>query len=82
MWLCVDRLEGEWVVLTDEAEAIYRLSVADYTVLTGRKPRESDILSATVEAGRITAARVDDDETARRKEAARIRLDRLFGRRP
>ncbi len=78
MWLCVDRIEGNTVVLLDDEETIYRLSTADYTQLTGKAPAESDILSGTVENNRITAAVYDEAETASRMAAARARLDRLF----
>lgn len=80
MWLCVDRIEGNTVVLISDEEIIYHLSAADYTALTGRAPAESDILSATVDGSRITAAAYDEAETAARMAAARARLDRLFGR--
>lgn len=80
MWLCVDRIEGDTVVLTDESKGLYRLSRADYTALTGREPAESDILAAEAEGDRILSAAYDGAETASRKEAARKRLNRLFGR--
>lgn len=80
MWLSLDRMEGEWVVLLSDDEQTYTLTTADYEAIIGRPPQESDILSATVRDGRIVAASVDDEETARRKESARARLDRLFGR--
>ena len=80
MWLCVDRIEANTVVLLDDEEAVYRLSTANYTRLTGKAPAESDILSATVEENQITAAAYDEAETTARKAAARARLDRLFGK--
>ncbi len=80
MWLCVDRIEGDTVVLTDENERLYRIARADYTALTGRDPAESDMLSAEAEGDRILSAAYDGEETASRKEAARRRLNRLFGR--
>lgn len=80
MWLCVDRIEGDTVVLSDEDETMYRLSRADYTALTGRAPAESDVLSAETEGDRILSAAYDGEETAARKEGARKRLHRLFGR--
>ena len=80
MWLCVDRIEGDTVVLTDEDEKLYRLKVADYVALTGRDPAESDVLTAEAEGDRILSAAYDSEETAARKEAARKRLNRLFGK--
>lgn len=80
MWLCIDRIEGDTVVLLADDKTLYRLPVAACHALTGRTPAESDILSATIEEGRITAAAYDEGETAARKAAARARLDRLLGR--
>ena len=80
MWLCVDRMEGDTVVLLDDAEQTYTLSVAAYTAAVGRPPAESDILRAEVRDGRILSAVYDEDETTTRREAARARLSRLFGR--
>ena len=80
MWLCVDRIEGDTVVLTDEGEKLYRLKVADYIALTGKTPAESDVLTAETEGERILSAAYDGAETAARKEAARRRLKRLFGK--
>ena len=80
MWLCVDRTEGNTVVLLDDEETVYTLSREEYAALTGRPPVESDVLTATVEGNRVTAARVDEAETAARRAPARARLDRLFGR--
>lgn len=80
MWLCVDRIEGDTVVLTDEDEKLYRLKVADYIALTGRDPAESDVLTAEAEGDRILSAAYDSEETAARKKAARKRLNRLFGK--
>ncbi len=81
MWLSVDRIEGETVVLIDDANVIRQLSVADYTALAGRAPQESDVLEGIIDGDRITAAYVDETETACRRDAARARLNRLFGRR-
>ena len=80
MWLCVDRIEGDTVVLTDEGEKLYRLKAADYIALTGKTPAESDVLTAETEGERILSAAYDGAETAARKEAARKRLKRLFGK--
>ena len=80
MWLCVDRIEGNIVVLQDDEEKLYRLSVTDFTKLTGIAPAESAILAAEVTDGHISAATYDEAETATRMAAARAQLDRLFGR--
>lgn len=80
MWLCVDRIESNTVVLLDEEERVYRLATEDYTALTGRPPLESDMLAAEVQGARVLAASYDREETERRKAAARVRLHRLFGR--
>ena len=80
MWLCVDRIEGNTVVLLDEKEEIYRMDRAAYVTMVGRDPAESDILSAEAEEGRVLKAAYDPEETASRKAAARARLNRLFGK--
>lgn len=80
MWLCVDRIEQDTVILLDDSETVYRLSRADYTALTGRAPAESEILAADIEGEHIIQAVYDGEETAKRREAARKRLNRLFGR--
>ena len=80
MWLCVDRTEGDTVVLLDDEERIYRLDRAAYVAMVGRAPAESDILSAEAEEGRVLKAAYDPEETASRKAAARARLNRLFGK--
>ena len=80
MWLWVDRIEENTVVLLDDGERVYRLSCAAYTAMVGRAPAESDILSAEVEGERILSAVFDQDQTQTRKEIARRRLNRLFGR--
>ena len=80
VWLCVDRIEGNTAVLTDDREKIYTLDVTAYTALVGRAPAESDVLSAEVNDGRILAASYDGEETQRRKDSARERLHRLFGK--
>ncbi len=80
MWLCVDRTEGDTVVLMDDEEKIYRLDRAAYAAMVGRDPAESDILSAETDGDRILLAIYDETETKTRKEAARKRLNRLFGK--
>ena len=80
MWLCVDRVEGNTVVLLDDGERVYSLHRAAYTAMVGKDPAESDILAAEVEGDRILSAAYDESETRTRKETARKRLNRLFGR--
>lgn len=80
MWLCVDRMEKETVVLLDDEERAYSLSRADYMALVGVPPAESAVLAAEIRDGRIVTASYDEAETAARMAAARARLDRLFGK--
>lgn len=81
MWLCVDRMEGNTVVLLDDDAAVIPLSRTEYTALTGCEPRESDVLTAEVDRdGHVVSATYDEAETKRRRDTARRRLDRLFGR--
>lgn len=80
MWLAVDRIEGDTVVLMDDDEVTYHLSAQAYIELTGCAPTESTVLQARVEDGRILSAACDGDETQRRLAAARARLDRLIHR--
>ena len=80
VWLCIDRIEGDLVVLLDDREKVYHLSSAAYAAMVGQAPTESDVLKATVEDGKIIAAAIDEAETASRKASARARLNRLFGR--
>ena len=64
MYLAVDRIEKDTVLLQDDCEAVYTLPVQDYEVLVGRPPRESDILKATVRDGAVIAATPDDEDRA------------------
>ena len=80
MWLSVDRIEGNTVVLLDEKEKVYRLAVDAYIALVAQEPAESDMLAAEVEEGSIRSAVYDEAETLARKAAARERLNRLFGK--
>ena len=80
MWLAVDRIEAEIVVLMDDNETVYRLAADTYTALTGRVPVANTVLEAHVENGVIRSAVCDDDETHRRLETARARLARLVKR--
>ena len=80
MWVCVDRIEKDTVILVSDEEKVYCLPAADYARLTGKTPAESDVLTATLEGDRLVAASYDEVETAARKAAARARLDWLFGK--
>ena len=80
MWLCVDRVENQIVVLMDDNEKLLHVSVAEYIALVGRRPAESDVLAAEVEGDTLLSAVYSEEETRNRKEAARGRLNRLFGR--
>ena len=80
MYLCVDRIEGNTVVLLDDEEKLYHMDVPAYVALVGKEPAESDVLTAEVAEGSISAAAYDEAETQTRKAAARARLNRLFGK--
>lgn len=80
MWLCVDRIENDTVILISDEEQIYHLPRAEYVALVGILPAESAVLAAEVKDGRIVSASYDETETATRMAAARAQLDRLFGR--
>lgn len=80
MWLCIDRIEGNTVVLLDDQEKVYCLAADAYIALVGRKPAEGDVLTAETEGGSIRSAAYDEGETLARKAAARARLNRLFGK--
>jgi hypothetical protein len=80
MWVSVDRIEGQTVVLCGDDDKEYRLSVEVYSSLCGRSPRESDMLDATEVDGAITSLSYSEEETVKRTQAARARLRRLFNR--
>ena len=80
VWLSVDRIEENTVVLLDEDERVYTLSQESYIAMVGRVPAESDMLSATLSEGCVISAVFDEAETVSRKDAARERLNRLFGK--
>ena len=80
MYLCVDRIEGNTVVLQDDEEKLYRVDVPTYVALVGREPVESDVLTAEMAEGSICSASYNGTETEARKAAARARLNRLFGK--
>lgn len=80
MWLSVDRLEENIVILIDDDDTLYRVSVSDYKSLTGRSPRETHMLWCELENGSIRSARFDPEETERRLQAAQARLRRLINK--
>jgi hypothetical protein len=80
MWMSVDRIEDMTVILLDDEEKPHPLPVDRYRALTGLPPRESDVLEVTLDGDLILTAAYSESETKRREEAARKRLNRLFGR--
>ena len=80
VWMSVDRIENETVILVDDEEKIHSLPADRYRALTGLPPRESDVLDVTLDGDGILIAVYSESETKRREEAARKRLNRLFGR--
>ena len=80
MWMSVDRIENETVILVDDEEKIHSLPADRYQALTNIPPRESDVLDVTLDGDVILTAVYSESETKRREEAARKRLNRLFGR--
>lgn len=80
MWLVLDRIEADAVILQDENEALYTLTVQEYTALTGDAPVESLVLEAQVADGRIRTLIPSPEKTERRMSAARERLRRLAAR--
>ena len=80
MWMSVDRIENETVILVDDEEKIHSLPADRYQALTNIPPRESDVLDVTLDGDVILTAVYSESETKRRGEAARKRLNRLFGR--
>ena len=80
MWLCIDRIEGNTVVLLDDREKVYSLTADAYIALTGRAPADGDMLTVEIEEGSILSAAYDEGETLARRAAARERLNRLFRR--
>ncbi len=79
MYLTVDRIENHTVLLQDDHETSYTLSVHDYESLVGRPPRESDVMEATTCDGIVIAASPADEERDRRLARAEERLRRLMG---
>ena len=80
MYLCVDRIEGNTVVLLNDEEKVFSMDRSAYIALVGREPAESDVLAAEVAEGSIRTASYDEAETNARKATARARLSRLFGK--
>ena len=81
VWMSVDRIENETVILVDDEEKIHSLPADRYQALTNIPPRESDVLEVTLDdEGSILTAAYSESETLRRRSAAQKRLNRLFGR--
>lgn len=80
MWLCVDRVEGDTVILVDDNAAVLSIPRTAYEALTGVPPLESDMLLVSMKDGEILSAAYDAEETRRRADLVRTRLNRLFGR--
>lgn len=80
MWLSLDRIEGDTVILIDDNEGLYHVTASAYETLTGLSPRETHMLWCEVRDGVILSARFDPEETDRRTQAARDRLRRLVNK--
>ena len=78
MWISVDRVENGIVVMISDDMQIYHLDTAAYEALTGLPPKETHVLWCEVRDGIIVTARFDPEETHRRINAARERLQRLL----
>jgi hypothetical protein len=79
MWLCVDRIESDVVILIGDDETIFHVPTHEYQRLTGCAPVESQMLWAETQDGTLLSAACDEAETMARKKAAADRLARLFG---
>ena len=78
MWMSVDRIEKDLVVLIADDETVYRVKVTEYNTLVGTPPQETHMLWAETREGNILFARYDPEETSRRLQAAKDRLQRLL----
>ena len=79
MWLCVDRIESDVVILIGDDETIFHVPTPEYVRLTGCAPVESHMLWAETRDGILLSAACDEAETMALKKAAADRLARLFG---
>lgn len=77
MWMAVDRTEGNYVILIDDQGNIHQLTQQEYLATAGLPPVESHVLRCELTNGQITSAVYDPEETQRRLDAARARLERL-----
>ena len=77
MWMSVDRIEGDIVVLIDEAEKIYHLTTSAYFAMVGQSPKESHVLSCQIKDDNIISAVYSPEETQYRLAMAKARLERL-----
>ena len=78
MWMSVDRIEKDLVILIADDETVYHVKVADYETLVGRPPQETHMLWTEIGDGNLLSACYDPEETARRLQAAKDRLQRLL----
>ncbi len=77
MWMAVDRIEGEYVILIDDSGKAHELPLQAYLQTVGQPPVETHVLHCTMIDGVIASATYDPQETQRRLDAARARLERL-----
>ncbi len=77
MWLTVDRIEGDKVVLISDDETLFNVEVATLKTRLGAMPAEAQVLQCDLRGGHIRSARFDPEETLRRTQAAEERLRRL-----
>ena len=83
MYASCDRKEGRFTVLIADDENEYVIPTEYLEALLGAGVQSGDVLSISVEAGAeygISSAKIDTDETERRRAAARARLERLLKR--
>lgn len=78
MWLAVDRIERDTVVMIADDETVFHLDVNAYERLTGIPPQETHTVWCEIKDHEIISARIDPSETARRTKAAQDRLRRLL----
>lgn len=78
MWMSVDRIEKDLVVLIADDETVYHVKVADYETLVSRPPQETHVLWVETRDKNILSARFDPQETDCRTAAAKARLHRLI----
>lgn len=77
MWLSVDRIEANTVILVDDDGHRYTLEVSVYHALTGQAPVETHMLWGETRDGGIISAHISPEETSRRTTAAQAKLYQL-----